>query len=48
LEDAEVGSVTGRWWHLQAEGYKTKADAEKAVANVKANAVKAEVVDAKE
>lgn len=45
-------------WHLKAangqivasssEGYKAKADAEKAVANIKAHAAKAEVVDAKD
>ena len=45
-------------WHLKAgngqivatssEGYKAKADAEKAMENVKAHAAKAEVVDVKE
>lgn len=33
---------------VASEGYKAKADAEKAVASIKANAAKAEVVDAKE
>ena len=45
-------------WHLKAsngqivasssEGYKAKADAEKAVAHIKAGAAKAEIVDVKE
>ena len=41
-------AANGQIVAASSEGYKAKADAEKAVADIKAHAAKAEVVDAKE
>jgi len=43
-----VKSANGQVVAAASEGYKAKADAEKAIASIKAGAAKAEVVDAKE
>ena len=43
-----VKAANGQVLAVASEGYKAKADAEKAIASIKAGAAKAEVVDAKE